>query len=159
MNHTAVYNITHINLGGRCFWLQPGRLLMDVRCHFARVTVDLWAWHCVWVTNPSESVDRRDREQIWGRRHSATRQWRGPGSCARIMGLILNQICHSLQPARFKKNHFATLFHAVWYCLERVNHSHRSFTLILSSPVDIQISINAKMMRFCRQPKVISSWF
>lgn len=49
INHTALYSVKRINLRGRCLRLQPGLPLMDVGCHFATVTDDVRAWHCVWV--------------------------------------------------------------------------------------------------------------
>lgn len=84
---------THTESVGSCLWLNPGLLLMGARCHCGGIKADLWAWHRVWVTNPSESVDGKDRGQIWGSRKSATSQWHTARSCARGLGMIGKQIC------------------------------------------------------------------
>lgn len=56
----------HSESVGSCLWLNPRLLLMGVRCHCGGIKADLWAWHWVRVTNPSESVAGKDGGQIWG---------------------------------------------------------------------------------------------
>lgn len=92
---------------GSCLWLNPGLLLMAVRCHCGGIKADLWAWQRVWVTNPSESVDGKDRGQIWGWRKSGTSQWHTARSCARGLGMIGKKICR----AKISKSvlHYLTL--------------------------------------------------
>lgn len=45
---------------------------MDVGCHFATVSADLWAWHCARDIHPSESADQGDGERKGGWRQSTT---------------------------------------------------------------------------------------